>query len=87
MCCFVLVLALLGPRIAILATWLFSDQLSIAFESFWIGAAGFVFLPWTTVMYAWCYQPLFGVQGFGWFLVAFGFAADLATWFGGAQRS
>jgi hypothetical protein len=86
MCCIVLVLALLGPRVAVIATWLFTDRLSIAFESFWYGFAGWVFLPWTTFMYAWTYQPVFGVSGFGWLLVAFGFVADIATWFGGARQ-
>jgi hypothetical protein len=86
MCCIVAVLAFLGPRVALIATWLFTDRMSIAFDSFWYGAAGWVFLPWTTFFYTWAYQPVLGVSGFGWLLVAFGFAADIGTWFGGARQ-
>lgn len=86
MCCLVLILGLLGPRVALVATWLGTDKTSIALESFWYGLLGFMVLPWTTLMYVWMYQPLFGVQGFGWILVAFGFVADMITWAGGARR-
>jgi hypothetical protein len=86
MCCLVLIMALLGPRVALFFTWLFTDKTTIAFDSFWYGFLGFLVLPWTTLMYAWTYQPVFGVQGFGWLLVAFGFAADIATWVSGARR-
>jgi hypothetical protein len=86
MCCLVVVAAFLGPRVALVATWLFTERTSIAFDSFWYGAAGFIFLPWTTVLYAWTYQLGAGVQGFGWVLVIFGFVIDVSTWFGGARR-
>jgi hypothetical protein len=87
MCCLVVILAFLGPRVALIVTWLFTEKTTFAFESFWYGALGWVFLPWTTLMYSWCYQPVFGVSGFGWLLVAFGFMADIATWFGGGNRA
>jgi hypothetical protein len=86
MCCLVLIMAFLGPRVALFFTWIFSERLTIAFSSFWIGFLGFLFLPWTTLFYAFAYQPVLGVSGFGWILVAFGFVMDIASYTAGARR-
>lgn len=86
MCCLVAIMALLGPRIALIATWLFTDQTTYAFDSWWMGALGWVVLPWTTLFYAWSYAPIGGVTGFGWVLVVAGFAFDIASWVGGARQ-
>jgi hypothetical protein len=76
-----------APRAALLLVWLFTNQLALAFDTFWIALAGFVFLPFTTLLYALAYQPVVGVTGFGWFLVGIGFMLDIANWFGSARRS
>ena len=83
--CFVALLAVLSPRLAVFALWAFTDRMSIAFNSFWWAAIGFVFLPWTTLAWAVAYQPVKGVTGFGWFVVGLGFVVDISTHIGSAQ--
>ena len=84
-CLFVL-LALISPRLGIILLWIFTSRLSVAFESFWLPLLGFFFLPITTLIYALVYDPVTGVPTFGWFLVAFGFLADLGVYAGGGRR-
>jgi hypothetical protein len=71
--------AMLSPRLAIFIVWLFTDRMGIAFQHFWMGLVGFVFLPWTTLAWALAYRRGTGVTGFGWFLVIFAFLVDLST--------
>ena len=52
--CFVAVLALLSPRLALIAMALFSDVLSRAFDSWLLPLLGFFILPWTTLAYGSC---------------------------------
>jgi hypothetical protein len=83
--CFVALLAVLSPRLAVFALWAFTDRMSIAFDSFWWAAIGFVFLPWTTLAWAVAYQPVKGVTGFGWFVVGLGVFVDISTHIGSSQ--
>jgi hypothetical protein len=83
--CVIALLAMLSPRVAIVFTWLFTDRMSVAFESFWMGLAGFFLLPWTTLAWALVYAPVRGVTGFGWFFVILAFVVDLSTHVGTAQ--
>ena len=80
--CIVALLAIFSPRLAIFALWAFTDRMSIAFDSFWWAAIGFVFLPWTTLAWAVAYAPVRGVEGFGWFVVGLGFVVDISTHLG-----
>ena len=52
-----------------------------------LGLAGFVFLPWTTFVYAAAYDPFRGVTGLGIALVVFAFLVDVASWFGGNEAN
>ncbi len=83
--CLVALLATLSPRVAIFAIWLFTDRMSIAFDHFWMGLAGFILLPWTTLAWAVVYAPVHGVTGFGWFFVILGLVVDLSTHVGTAN--
>jgi hypothetical protein len=76
---------MLSPRLAIFLIWLFGDRMDYAFNSFWIGFIGFLFLPWTTLAWTIAYAPILGVTGFGWFVVILGFAFDIGSYSGGAQ--
>ena len=84
--CLVLLLGAIFPRFALVLIEIFSDWTDRAFDSFWIGFAGWLLLPYTTVAYtvmnAWG-DP---ISGFGWIIVTFGFVADLANWFGSGTR-
>ena len=85
--CFVAVLALLSPRLALIAMALFTDVLSRAFDSWVLPLLGFFILPWTTLAYGVMWDVgTHEVQGFEWFVVVVAFLADLGS-LGGASRS
>jgi len=87
MCCFALILGFLGPRVALLAWWIFGDKVDLAFDTWLWPLLGLVFLPWTTLAYVLAWGPLNGVSGAGWLVVALGFAADIATYSSRAAKS
>jgi hypothetical protein len=79
--CLVALLALLSPRLALFAIWVFSDLLSRAYEDWIVPVLGFFLLPWTTLAYA----AMWGagsneVTGFEWFIVILAFLVDLASY-------
>lgn len=85
--CLIVLLTWISPRFALFVLWLFTERLSVAVDSFLVGLLGFIFLPYTFVLYALAYSPVGGVSGIGWFLVALGFLLDLGSWFGGGQEA
>ena len=84
--CFVVLFALISPRLALFFVAIFSDLLSDAFDSWLIPLLGFFLLPWTTLAYAamWVYGHN-GVTGFEWFIVILAFLADLSSYGGGSR--
>ncbi len=85
--CFVLLFALISPRLAIILTWLFSGVLERAYDGFLVPVLGFLLLPWTMLAYAWMYDagPGLQVEGFEWILVGLAVLIDLGSLFGGAR--
>jgi hypothetical protein len=83
--CLVALLALISPRLALFALWLFSDLLSRAFDSWLVPLIGFFLLPWTTLAYAVMWSSSNDVTGFEWFIVILGFFFDLAAWARGSS--
>jgi uncharacterized oligopeptide transporter (OPT) family protein len=62
--CLLLLLTLAFPRVAIALIYLFSNFLDRAYHSLLIIVLGFIFLPITTIVYAWVvnsHQPLAGL--------------------------
>ncbi len=49
-CCALVLASWISPRFVLFLMWIFGDRLDFAFDSFWAGLAGFVFLPWTSVL-------------------------------------
>jgi hypothetical protein len=84
--CLAVLLALISPRLALFAVWLFSDLLDRAFESWLVPLLGFFLLPWTTLAYALLWSSADRVFGFEWFLVGLAFLADLASYAGGQRE-
>jgi hypothetical protein len=76
--------AILGPRVAIAAIWIFGDRVELAFDSWWLPLLGLLFLPWTTLAYLIAWQPG-GLDG-NWdaLLIVLGVALDIITYL---QRS
>jgi len=84
MCCAVLVLGFLGPRLAFLWVWIFNLRPveQAMGGGLLLPILGVIFLPWTSLMWVLCWSPIGGVTGFGYLLVAIGFFFDIATWSG-----
>jgi hypothetical protein len=79
--CFLALLAILSPRLALFFAAIFSDILSRAYDSFVIPLLGFFLLPWTTLVYALCWDANpHHLTVFEWLLVAFAFLLDLGSW-------
>jgi hypothetical protein len=85
-CCAVVLASWISPRFVLFLMWIFGDRLEVAFDSFWTGLAGFLFLPWTSLAFALAYAPTDEVSGIGWLVVAVGLALDLGSWFGGGRE-
>ncbi len=83
MCCFFTALVLFGPRLAILIWWLINPaRWAAAFTgSFIWPLLGFLFLPWTTIMYVIVFPG--GVVGFDWIWLGLGLLADISSYAGG----
>ena len=86
MCCFFTSLVLFGPRLAILVWWLlqpgrwYGTAISAFGNWFW-PILGFLFLPWTTIMYVLVFPG--GVVGFDWIWLGLGLLADIGSYAGG----
>ena len=83
MCCLFTTLVLFGPRLAILVWWLIAPaRWNLAFDTFLWPLLGFLFLPWTTLMYVTVFTG--GITGFDWIWLGLGLLADIASYTGGA---
>ena len=86
MCCFFTALVFFGPRLAILIWWLINPvYISAAFSNWILPLLGFIFLPWTLLMYLIVFPG--GVVGFDWLIVGLGLLADIASYGGGGYSN
>jgi hypothetical protein len=87
MCCIVALAALIGPRIAIVAWWLFDPfRWAAAFQGAWLWPIlGAVFLPWTTLVYVFL-APAGAIGGLGLVFLVLALIVDLGS-YGGGFRS
>jgi hypothetical protein len=86
-CCLLVVMGALGPRVALVFTWIFTTLVDRAFNGFLMPLLGLVFVPWATLFFVIAYQPGPGVTGFGWVLVIFGLFMDIATYGSGGNAN
>lgn len=79
--CFVPLLALISPRLALFFILVFSGWIGEALDGWIVPVLGFFLLPWTLLAYVvmWQVGPP-GVDGFDWFIVAFAFVVDIAAY-------
>jgi hypothetical protein len=83
MCCLFAALVLLGPRAAIFLWWLFEPaRWGATFDTVIWPLVGFLFVPWTTLMYVLVFPG--GVDGLDWVWLGLAFLIDLMSWSGGA---
>ena len=85
MCCMFTVLLFFGPRFAIPIWWLVQPvRWQAAFSNFIWPLLGFIFAPWTTMMYVLVFPA--GINGFDWLWLGLGVLGDIAWWAGAAGR-
>jgi hypothetical protein len=85
--CLLLIVILAFPRVALVLMWLFSNYLGRAFHGgLLIPLLGFIFLPLTTIVYAWELNNGLPTEGINllWLLLAV--IIDLGGLGGGAHR-
>lgn len=78
--CFLVLFALISPRLALFFTLVFSDWVGEAFDGWVLPVLGFFLLPWTTLAYIVMWQVTPGVNGFEWFIVVLAFFVDLGSY-------
>jgi hypothetical protein len=85
--CLVGCLALFFPRIAIVIVWLASDYLEDAYQTATWPILGFLFMPLTTLAYAWAWHEGGGtISGLGTVAIVLAVLVDCGILGGGASR-
>jgi hypothetical protein len=84
--CLFLILVLAFPRVGLALLFLFTHYLDRAFPNILVLILGFLFLPLTTLLYAWMINSHVAVQGINllWLLIAA--LIDLGAMGGGYSR-
>ncbi len=86
--CLLVLLILFFPRIILLLMFFLSDYLGRAFHHEWlIPILGFIFLPITTIVYAWEVNSGLPIAGINlvWLIIAV--IADVGGWGGGGSHA
>ena len=76
-CCFLSLFLTLGPRLALVFIWIFTDRVSAAFETNIMPFLGLIFLPITTFAYVIFWDPIEGLSGLAWAAVIAALIIDL----------
>src|SRR5665811_2635467 len=70
----------LSPRFILFFMWLFASSRLDAFNGLWLPFIGFLFLPFTTLMYMLVWSASNGVSSIGWVLVILAFIIDMGSY-------
>ncbi len=84
-CCLLLLLAVIGPRFVLVLLALFSNYLQTAYTGLFLPLLGFIFMPFTTLAYAWAINSIGEVSGIYLVVVVIAVLIDLGV-IGGGQR-
>ncbi|HVW83325.1 MAG TPA: hypothetical protein VHB50_01525 [Bryobacteraceae bacterium] len=82
--CLLVFLILLFPRVILVLMWLFSNVLDRAYHNLVIPLLGFIFLPITTIVYAWLVTNGLPIEGFNLILLIIAVVLDVGSHGGGA---
>jgi uncharacterized oligopeptide transporter (OPT) family protein len=77
--CLFLIVIMLFPRVALALLFLFTHYLDRAFHSIILLILGFLFLPFTTLVYAWMVNSGLPVAGINLLFLLLAVLADLGT--------
>jgi len=75
--CLIGCFALLAPRVTLVLIWFFSDLLQNAYETLLWPLLGFLFMPLTTLAYAWSVRATGTVEGWYFALMTVAVLFDL----------
>jgi len=78
--CLLTLLGFFLPRFALVVLWLGTDRLSRAFDSWPAPVLGFIFLPFTTLIYALVAVPGESISFYGWIALALALVMDSSRW-------
>ncbi len=84
--CLVGILAFFFPRLAIVGVVIFSNYLGAAYQTVFWPLLGFLFMPVTTLAYAWAINTNGSVSGIYLVVVVLAVLVDLGTLGGGASN-
>lgn len=77
--CLLIALMSGGPRLAIVLWWLLAtNRWEAAFDTFLVPFLGFVFLPWTTLMFV-IVAPGGDMAGYDWIWLGIAFLMDMVS--------
>jgi hypothetical protein len=82
--CLLTLIVLAFPRLVLIAMWLFSSSLDRAYHGLIVPLLGFIFLPITTVVYAWMVNSGLPLQGFNLVILVVAVLLDAGSHSGGA---
>jgi hypothetical protein len=81
--CLFLILILAFPRLVLLLMFFFSDYLTRAYRDLLLPVLGFVFLPLTTIAYAWMVNSHIALEGVNLVILVLAIIIDLGGIGGG----
>jgi hypothetical protein len=86
MCLLFAILVLLGPRALVFFWWILEPtRWALTFQSAFVPVIGFLFLPWTTIMYVLVFPG--GIEGLDWIWLGLGLFVDIASYSARAAQS
>jgi hypothetical protein len=78
--CLYAIAAIISPRLAFLAVWLFSDRVNAAFGNWVVPILGFLFAPWTALVYVFVVGPGHLLHGADWLWLVIAFLVDMGAY-------
>jgi hypothetical protein len=83
--CLLTLVVLLFPRLILFLMWLFTSYLDHAYHGLLIPLLGFIFLPITTIVYAWMVNNGMPLNGFNVVILIIAVLLDAGSHGGGAR--
>lgn len=83
--CLLTLVILMFPRVILVLMWLFSNYLDRAYHGLAIPLIGFIFLPITTIVYAWMVNSGLPIAGFNLVILIIAVLLDAGSHGGGAR--
>ena len=84
--CLLALVVLAFPRVVLVLMWLFSNSLNRAYRGLLIPILGFIFLPITTIVYAWMVNSHMPFQGVNLLILVVAVLLDAGSHRGGASH-